>query len=333
VEKRIRERYNDEILHRARQRYGIAPGEIRLLDGFESFMYEFQRGGWEYILRLAHSIRRSEGLILGEVHWINYLVAGGAPAAQAIRSAQDRLVELIEDDQGGHFLATAFVKAQGKPPWEVGWTPELYETYGQLLGRMHALTQHYQVAAPAWRRPEWDDDLMLDAERNLPASEAIAVERHQQVVDHVQSLPKEAGSYGLIHFDAHAANLLIDESGSITLFDFDDCLYSWFIYDLAIVLFYMVTGVEDVASCTAAFLPPFLRGYRRENRLDPGWLHEMPWFLKLREIDLYAVIHRSLDVDNLDDPWCARYMRDRKRRIEENVPYIDFDFDSLAHLL
>lgn len=333
MENRIKERYHDGILAEAMRRYGIAPDRIRLLDGFESFLYEFGRGTQEYILRLAHSFRRTEPLILGEVDWINYLVAGGATAAQAIPSERGRLVEPVEDGQGGQFLATAFAKARGRPPWEVGWTRELYETYGQLLGRMHALTKQYRVADPAWRRPDWDDDLMLDAERNLPPSETIALERHQQVVEHVQSLPRDTGSYGLIHFDAHSANLLIDATGSITLFDFDDCLHSWFIYDLAIVLFYMVTGVEDVASFTGDFLAHFLRGYRQENRLDAGWLHEIPWFLKLREIDLYGVIHRSFDVDNLDDPWCARYMRDRKDRIEQGVPYIDFDFDSLAHLL
>lgn len=27
------------------------------------------------------------------------------------------------------------------------------------------------------------------------------------------------------------------------------------------------------------------------------------FFMKLREIDLYTVIHRSFDVNNLDDPW------------------------------
>ena len=60
----------------------------------------------------------------------------------------------------------------------------------------------------------------------------------------------------------------------------------------------------------------------------------MPHFLKMREIDLYGVIHRSFDVNHIDDErWCARYMRDRKYRIEHDVPYIDFDFESLSEHL
>jgi Ser/Thr protein kinase RdoA (MazF antagonist) len=81
------------------------------------------------------------------------------------------------------------------------------------------------------------------------------------------------------------------------------------------------------------FTIPFLRGYQREVDLEPWWLKEIPHFLKLREIELYAVIHRSFDVENLDDPWCARYMDGRKGKLEDGVPYIDFDFDTLNHML
>jgi len=55
--------------------------------------------------------------------------------------------------------------------------------------------------------------------------------------------------------------------------------------------------------------------------------------LKLREIDLYGVIHRSFDVDNLEDPWVAMYMEDRKQRIENDMPYIEFDFTSLGNFI
>ena len=43
MEKRIKDRYNNEILHQARQRYGIA-ADIHLLDGFESAQVGFLLG-------------------------------------------------------------------------------------------------------------------------------------------------------------------------------------------------------------------------------------------------------------------------------------------------
>lgn len=333
METRIKERYNQAILGEAMQRHGIAPDQIHLLDGFESFMYEFERGSAAYILRIGHTFRRSEALIQGEVDWINYLAAGGATVARAVLSERGNLVESIDDGQGEQFLVTAFEKARGRPPWEVGWTDDLFETYGQLLGRMHALTRQYEPAKPAWRRPEWDDDIMLEVEGYLPASEAIVVEKFWRLMDHLATLPTDAGSYGLIHFDAHGGNLLIDPEGTITLFDFDDCNYSWFANDIAIVLFYIILDRALGPDATERFMTHFLHGYRRENQLDAAWLHEIPQFLRLREIDLYAIIHRSFDVENLDNPWCARFMQNRKQRIETGVPFVDFDFDSLAHLL
>ena len=56
-----------------------------------------------------------------------------------------------------------------------------------------------------------------------------------------------------------------------------------------------------------------------------GELH----FLKLREMDLYIVIHRSLDLDDLD-PWCASFMDNRKVKIENDVPYVELAWDEYA---
>jgi len=266
------------------------------------------------------------------VDWINYLAQGGASVSRAIYSQSGNLVEAIDDGQGGQFLATAFVKAPGVPSWEIDWTSEFQEHYGQVIGRIHALTKEYAPANPSWRRPDWNSHGNLDLEDWLPASEAVAISKFQALMPHFESLPKDRDGYGLIHQDAHGANFYVHE-GKITLFDFDDCVYGWFIYDIAMVLFYAAMWKEDKTAFTYEFMGDFLRGYRTENQLDPVWLNELPHFLKLREIDLYAVIHRSMDVENLDDPWCEGYMRGRKGKIENDIPYIEFDWDSLEKYL
>jgi Ser/Thr protein kinase RdoA (MazF antagonist) len=166
--------------------------------------------------------------------------------------------------------------------------------------------------------------------RYLPASETVAKVKYQAQLDHVHTLPKDNGSYGLIHQDAHGSNLFVDEAGTLTLFDFDDCAYSWFINDIAIVLFYTVMDAQDWPAFTHDFMAHFLRGYYQAHPLDRKWLKEIPCFLKVREIELYAVMHRDFDVSHIDDEWCERFMRDRKFKIEHDVPFIDFDFESLA---
>ena len=322
MEKEIRDRYNDDILQEAMRRFGIAEGEIKLLDGFESFMYEYARDGRDFILRVGHSRRRTPDLIRGEVDWINYLAAGGARVARAVHSQGGALVEEIPDARDGRFLATAFVKAQGGPVWETGsWTDDLVDQYGRLLGRIHALSKDYAAADPAWRRPTWHDDL----NRNMPPLEPGIEEKFQEVFGHLQALPQDGEGYGMIHQDAHAGNFFVDENGRITLFDFDDCCYGHFAYDLAMVLFYAVTNRKNAAAFAPGFWRRFMRGYEAENSLDPAWQREIPHFMKLREIDLYAIVLR--DYDSLEgDAWAEAYMDGRKERIVNGVPYLEMDF-------
>jgi len=325
----IKDRYNDTILQEAMGRYGITKDQIRCLDAFESFMYEFERDSHAYILRISHSFRRSESLVLGEVDWINYLAEGGVSVAKAIPSASGKYVEVIEDHQGGTFLVTAFVKAQGQAPWDL-WSPKLYKLYGEMIGRIHTLSKSYQPSKAAWKRPDWNDALFEFVERYLPESESIAKKKYNDICGHVNTLAKDRESYGLTHQDAHGSNLFVDEMGQITLFDFDECAYNWFINDIAVVLFYIVQDAEDWRDFTEEFMSHFLRGYIQACPLDVAWLKEIPNFLKIREIELYAVMYRDFNVNHIDDEWCARFMHNRKSRIDNDVPYIDFDFESLS---
>jgi hypothetical protein len=51
-------------------------------------------------------------------------------------------------------------------------------------------------------------------------------------------------------------------------------------------------------------------------------------FLKRRELDLYTMIHRSMDLDHLDG-WPASFMNQRRFKIEHDVPYVGIDFTVL----
>jgi len=329
MEQHIKDRFNDAILQQAMRLYGIANEQIHALDAFESFIYEFERGAGAYILRIAHSSRRSAALVLGEVDWINYLADGGVAAARAIPSLSGQLVEAVDDQRGGAFLLTAFVKAQGQSPWEL-WTPQLYEAYGSIIGRMHALSKNYQPKQPGLKRPEWNHEMFQFVERYLPASETITKRKYQEACQYINTLAKDRSSYGMTHQDAHGNNFFVDEAGRITLFDFDDCAYNWFINDIAVILFYIVQDAEDWPAFTRQFMTHFLRGYVQACPLHPAWLKEIPLFLKIREIELFAVMYRDFDVNNIDNLWCARFMLGRKSSIAHDLPYIDFDFESLA---
>lgn len=330
MEDRIKKRFNKSILEKALDCYLILPEQAQPLDGFESFIFEFERDEGPGILRISHSIRRSMELIRGELDWVNYLFNGGASVACPIPSKSGEWVEIIDDGAGGSFLAAAFERAEGESHRGKGWPPELLLNYGRLIGQLHRMSRDYKPQQVSWKRPQWDDPVMLEIDQYLPEEDQQVMRIYVELRDYLRDLPRDIASYGLIHQDAHQGNFFVTESGKITLFDFDDCVYSWFVNDIALVLFYAAMGQEDQAAFITEFLTGFLPGYFREHQLDPIWFKEIPNFLKLREIDLYAVIHRSFDVENLDDPWCIRYMDGRKKRIEGNIPYLDFDFDQFS---
>jgi len=327
MENSITKLYSEKILDQALERYSIKKENTSALGGFESYIYAINRGAEQGILRIAHSIRRSPDLIRGELDWINYLYRGGVGVARPWKSDRGEWVELIDDGAGGFFLASAFEKARGETHRGGDWSRDLLWEYGNQVGRMHHLTVDYVPGKPEWKRPEWDAPIHHDVDQFIPSREQNIRVLYRDSIRRIKTLPVECGAYGLIHQDAHQGNFFVDQDGKITLFDFDDSSYSWFVEDIALVLFYAVMGQEDPKEFTAAFLDGFMPGYFSAYPLELKWFQYIPWFMKMRELDLYAVIHRSFDVENLEDPWCIWYLDGRKERLLNNVPYLDFDFE------
>ena len=324
MEQRIRDRFTDAILGEAASRYGVTSDSLVSLGGFESFIYRYDQGSSGVILRLAHSLRRTHDLIQGEVNFIRYLADNGVAVADAIPSIPGNLIEEIPDCEGGSFLVTAFREIKGKTPWDFGWTPELFEQYGSTMGKMHRLAVGYSPEKrlrPAWNSHELGGDLT----EMIPASQSAVADRIRELEAQALALPVEKNSYGLVHYDVHEGNMLIDRNGRINLFDFDDCSMNWFAFDIAVALFYMVTNAEEPEKVAMEFLKPYFQGYSREYSLSRKWLEHIPLFLRIREVDMYAVIHRSMDLSSLD-VWCGKFMDGRRERIENGTPYLDLDF-------
>jgi amicoumacin kinase len=114
---------------------------------------------------------------------------------------------------------------------------------GQFLGKLHHLSKSYQFSSPRHRRFDIERDF-TDMEQtginHLPPKDALILDVYRDLVEQIRSLPKNAESYGLIHIDFHRGNFFITDEGKTTLFDFDDCQSAWFIYGIAMALFYAI---------------------------------------------------------------------------------------------
>ena len=55
---------------------------------------------------------------------------------------------------------------------------------------------------------------------------------------------------------------------------------------------------------------------------------QLPYFLKLLEIGIYMLVYKDCDVsDNVS--WIGKFMHERKKRIENYIPYIELDFEEI----
>lgn len=328
IEKSVLEVFNDSVLNEAAKRYGIAREDLKFIRDFENFVYEYEKNNQNYIMRLTHSSHRTEALIHDEAKWIKYLYDNHAKVSNVVYSNNDSLVETINVGSSDFFV-TVFEKAAGKEvdrtnPAE--WNEKLFETWGQVVGNFHRLSKNYDPALGIISRYQWfEDDLIQNAEKYLEPIGDIVIRKQKELMKWMMSLPQDVDSYGLAHTDVHDGNFFVHD-GEMTVFDFDDCSYNWFMNDISIVLFYVLFYYRDLekqqrSAIAEKFMNNFWIGYKRENHIDDKWLSCIPKFLKFREMLVFTVLCKKWDFDNLNEKQVK--MIDQMRfNIENDVPYI-----------
>ena len=163
---------------------------------------------------------------------------------------------------------------------------------------------------------------------------AIINAQRGKVVSYLNSLPKENNSFGLIHGDLHLGNFFIDDTeNKITIFDFDDCVYGWYMMDIATLVFdfpvvYAQTNEHEL---TKNFTRHLLNGYISEKPTSMYWIKQLPHFLKLLEIGIYMLVYKDYDPED-NQSWIGKFMLGRKESIENDIPYLDIDFEGIMHL-
>ena len=138
-------------------------------------------------------------------------------------------------------------------------------------------------------------------------------------------------SYGLIHNDFDDGNFTVHyDNGDITVFDFDDSCYFWFMYDLACA-WEGGTGRAILLPLTERqefmkrYMDEVMTGYVRENTLHHEWLARLPLFLRL--IQMQELMHFGQYLDEADQETEAG-LRYKIRCIENDIPYLGL-FDTI----
>lgn len=268
-------------------------------EGCQNLVYDYERDGQPMILRVSFRPDRPPEQIQAEVHFVNYLANHGARVSRAVPSVSGNLVETLAID-GQTFVVVSFVKGKGMRVSDNGYRyregvsiSEYFQNWGRTLGQLHALSKCYAPLNLRVRRPEWLEWRTAQSiDACVPESLPIVREKFKGLLEQLQALPKSADGYGLIHNDFNDGNFTVNyDNGDITVFDFDDACYGWFVYELAVAWEGGVgrTMFEPGAQERRAFMEYYfdqvMLGYTRENTLASDWLERLPLFLKVVEMD------------------------------------------------
>jgi Ser/Thr protein kinase RdoA (MazF antagonist) len=318
---------NETVLNHAVQCYGLKTAQLESLPGGHfNHVYGFTREGIDYVLRITPpndeiDLHATEAIL----DWMSFLSTHAASITRPLLSRNGKLIELIEQDDG-FYIVVAFERAEGALAEQLPldqWSDGLFQNIGRAVGKMHALAGEYVPSAGLVRRPEWDQGGNLFNEKADP-SQVLIEEKKERLREHIQTLPKDKVGYGLIHTDLHFGNIYIHTGdNTITIFDFDDCCYGWFVMDIAVSLFDIMVLFPgaDKETFAARFLDNYLKGYRIEKPFSTFWINQLPYFLKLLEIGVYTMVYPYYAANDYDE-WIGKFMADnRKERIENDIPY------------
>lgn len=240
MEQEIIEQFNQEILSIGANSFGTTIKDLYHLGNWQNFIYEYQKDNQKYILRFTPSSHRSVNSVKGEVDWLLYLAQNGVSVSSPIQSKQGNYVELI-NTADVDFIVTSFMKAEGS---KIGYPECLNDTnlfykLGQIMGKIHSLSKSYKPKDESIRRHDWNQNYYLqNIEKFVPSNQTLVLEASRNLINKIKdNIPKDENLYGLIHGDIGVGNFLINNEGIITLFDFDEAQYSWFVEDIAIPLF------------------------------------------------------------------------------------------------
>jgi len=326
MEKNILKLFDEHILRESTLLFHMKPENIQLISDVENFVYSNGIDEPPCILRITHSSHRTREEILGELEWMGYLSNNGVSVPQSILSVNGMLVEVIGEGQS-YFLVTAFQKIPGKTIIDANeCTPGIYQQWGQILGKMHALAKHFNPSQPVYKRSEWImEDVVCNAEKYIPA-QLVILEKYKNLIHQLGALQKDENSYGLIHADLSDVNFFVHDH-KITVFDFDDCTYHWFVHDIAVILYDCLDWLPHESLNQDEFLHyfwgNFYQGYNTENSLDPFWIEQLPKFLKLREMNQYVFFHKKWDMDDLSENRRI-YLEKLRNNILSNNSYLNF---------
>lgn len=267
-----------------------AGGRATLINVSENHTFRVDGpAGSRHILRLHRRGYQSRAAIESELAWVSALRRIGMPVPRPLPGRDGDLVQ----QSGADRFAVLFAFEPGREPLPGEDLAPLFKTIGAYAATAHLHVRGW-TRPLGFVRPTWTAAAILDADglwgdwRQAPHVEGATRARlerlDQRLRAELAAYGTAADRFGLIHADMRLANLLVD-GDAVTLIDFDDCGFGWFMYDLAASLSFIETG-RDVPALKQSWLD----GYTAIRPLSAGDLRIIDAMILLRRMALLAWI-------------------------------------------
>jgi Ser/Thr protein kinase RdoA (MazF antagonist) len=308
--------------------------EIRNLDGFHNEVYQVS-GNREFILRAAPSPHGNYEQTLSEICFLIYLKKNGVPLSEPLTGLDGGYVYRSENK---YWTLSAYSIAEGLDFRSRGIDTETrFEQIGRTAGMIHRLSKLYKPSSRLRRRQWHENPHLVKAPAVFLKAEPRLARKYEAFVAKMNDLPINDDSFGLIHGDYLFSNYMLS-GGKITVIDFDECEYSWFIYDIAVCMYYYLLGgdpsllpakKEEAQDLFCALA----KGYLMENNFERESFLKLDMFFKMREFVLLSTV---LDMPGKSlGGWQKSFIAGAVDRQLHDKPFIEADFvkalDSVMH--
>ena len=277
-----------ELLGLALQRYGVPDrARVEFIRSGENETYRVEAPGGPVALRLARPGYHTVAAVRSEIAWMDALREYGIRTPAAVRGLDGETVQEIRLSDGATRVAVAFRWVAGSPLPEVE-SLGAWVQLGEIMARVHEHGATWERPA-GFERPAWDEETLVgDSPRwGTPCPDRIWSEPEQRLIleardavrERMAQFGKAPERFGLIHADLGFENVLVQPDSQTVVLDFDDSGPSWFLYDLASVLYphEHTGGLPELQAALVA-------GYRRVRSMTDDDLAELPMFLMARRL-------------------------------------------------
>ncbi len=287
----IREQFTNEMFADLLERWGAESKGWQLSGGSMNLLYEVTINGCDRVMRVTDRSRRTPEAIRAELRWINHLRSCDISVCAPVCSSRGKWLEECGAEQCS-FYAAVFERAKGVRVRRADLDRTHMMTLGRLLASLHNASTDY----PRTDRMMWDYN--FPGLLRLISDDSEIVEALTECEQAIRQLPYTREGFGLVHNDLHMHNYLVDDE-TIWLFDFDSCVYNWYVGDLACTWYFALSWIAGMDTeiwhkMRLPTLKSLLDGYAPHRELDPIWISQLPLFFRFRALSLYAFLsHRA----------------------------------------